>query len=152
MRSKSAAPKKKDTHVGVFLFWCGRRGSTRYRHPANGKAIRGSPAGLLDLTRFAQVEAASSNLPAAKFQKETPSFRMVFLFVIAHRFCYLYTPASQGKNVCKGCLSQGSRRHSTGFSPVEAMVYKKAARQQTLCQMASPQIFSFSVLNRYTAK
>ena len=78
--SKSDAPKKKDTHVGVFLFWCGRRGSTRYRHPANGKAIRGSPAGLLDLTRFAQVEAASSNLPAAKFQKETPSERMVFLF------------------------------------------------------------------------
>ena len=25
LRSKSAAPKKKDTHVGVFLFWCARR-------------------------------------------------------------------------------------------------------------------------------
>ena len=69
LRSKSAAPKKKDTHVGVFLFWSGRRGSTRYRHPTNGRAIRRSPAGPLDLTRFAPVEAASSSLPAA-FQKE----------------------------------------------------------------------------------
>ena len=69
LHSKSAAPKKKDTHVGVFLFWSGRRGSTRYRHPTNGRAIRRSPAGPLDLTRCAQVEAASSSLPAA-FQKE----------------------------------------------------------------------------------
>ena len=69
LRSKSAAPIKKGTHVGVFLFWSGRRGSPRYRHPTNGRAIRRSPAGPLDLTRFAQVEAASSSLPAA-FQKE----------------------------------------------------------------------------------
>ena len=41
------------------------------RHPANGIAIRRSPASPLDLTRFAQVEAASSNLPAA-FQKQNP--------------------------------------------------------------------------------
>ena len=76
LRSKSAAPKKKDTLVGVFLFWSGRRGSTRYRHPTNGKAIRGSPAGPLDLTRSAPVEAASSSSPSVKFQKKTPSFRM----------------------------------------------------------------------------
>ena len=69
LRSKSAAPKKKDTHVGVFLFWSGRRGSTRYRHPTNGRAIRRSPAGPLDLMRSAPVEAASSRLPAT-FQKE----------------------------------------------------------------------------------
>ena len=69
LRSKSAAPKKKDTHVGVFLFWSGRRGSTRYRHPTNGRAIRRSPAGPLDSTRFAPVEAACSSLPAT-FQKE----------------------------------------------------------------------------------
>ncbi len=42
---------------------------TRYRHPTNGGAIRRSPAGPLDLTRFAPVEAASSSLPAT-FQKE----------------------------------------------------------------------------------
>ena len=42
---------------------------TRYRHPTNGRAIRRSPAGPLDSTRFAPVEAASSRLPAA-FQKE----------------------------------------------------------------------------------
>ena len=50
-------------------FWSGRRGSTRYRHPTNGRAIRRSPAGPLDLTRCAPVEAASSSLPAT-FQKE----------------------------------------------------------------------------------
>ena len=50
-------------------FWSGRRGSTRYRHPTNGRAIRRSPAGPLDSTRFAPVEAASSSLPAT-FQKE----------------------------------------------------------------------------------
>ena len=41
------------------------------RHPANGTAIRRNPASPLDLTRFAQVEAVSSNLPAA-FQKQNP--------------------------------------------------------------------------------
>ncbi len=45
------------------------RGATRYRHPTNGRAIRRSPAGPLDLMRCAQVEPASSSLPAA-FQKE----------------------------------------------------------------------------------
>ena len=45
------------------------RGATRYRHPTNGRAIRRSPAGPLDLTRFAPVEATSSELPAT-FQKE----------------------------------------------------------------------------------
>ena len=67
--AKVLLQKKKDTHMGVFLFWSGRRGSTRYRHPTNGRAIRRSPAGPLDSTRCAQVEAASSSLPAA-FQKE----------------------------------------------------------------------------------
>ena len=33
-----------------------------------------------DTTVSAEEYAASSNQPAAKFQKETPSFRMVFLF------------------------------------------------------------------------
>ena len=45
------------------------RGATRCRHPPNGRAIRRSPAGPLDLLRFAPVEAACSSLPAA-FQKE----------------------------------------------------------------------------------
>ena len=68
--SLPAAFQKENTILtdGVS-FWSGRRGSTRYRHPTNGRAIRRSPAGPLDLTRCAQVEAASSSLPAA-FQKE----------------------------------------------------------------------------------
>ena len=70
LRSKSAASKKEETHECVsLLFWSGRRGSTRCRHPTNGRAIRRSPAGPLDLMRFAPVEAASSSLPAV-FQKE----------------------------------------------------------------------------------
>ena len=68
--SLPAAFQKENTILtdGVS-FWSGRRGSTRYRHPTNGRAIRRSPAGPLDLTRSAPVEAASSSLPAA-FQKE----------------------------------------------------------------------------------
>ena len=67
--AKVLLQKRKTPRMGVFLFWSGRRGSTRYRHPTNGRAIRRSPAGPLDLTRFAPVEAASSSLPAT-FQKE----------------------------------------------------------------------------------
>ena len=67
--AKVLLQKRKTPRMGVFLFWSRRRGSTRYRHPTNGRAIRRSPAGPLDLTRCAQVEAASSSLPAA-FQKE----------------------------------------------------------------------------------
>ena len=62
------------------------------RHPANGIAIRRNPASPLDLTRFAQVEAVSSNLPAA-FQKQNPipsdgvlfcDYPQVLLFAPSH--------------------------------------------------------------------
>ena len=68
--SLPAAFQKENTILtdGVS-FWSGRRGSTRYRHPTNGRAIRRSPAGPLDLTRSAPVEAACSRLSAV-FQKE----------------------------------------------------------------------------------
>ena len=49
LRSKSAAPKKKDTHVGVFLFWCGRRDS----NPHTTKA-----------TEPKSVESTNSTTPA----------------------------------------------------------------------------------------
>ena len=39
LRSKSVAPKKKDTHVGVFLFWSGRRGSNSLPRPWQGRAL-----------------------------------------------------------------------------------------------------------------
>ena len=39
LRSKSAAPKKKDTHMGVFLFWSGRRGSNSLPRPWQGRAL-----------------------------------------------------------------------------------------------------------------
>ncbi|MDR3896317.1 MAG: hypothetical protein Q3X80_04530, partial [Oscillospiraceae bacterium] len=50
--------------------WSGRRGSNSLPGiPRMAVAIRRSPASPLDLTRFAQVEAESSGLPAT-FQEE----------------------------------------------------------------------------------
>lgn len=53
--------------------WCfgsGRRGSNSLPGiPRMAVAIRRSPASPLDLTCFAQVEAATSSLPAVSFQK-----------------------------------------------------------------------------------
>ena len=101
LRSKSAAPKKKDTHVGVFLFWSGRRGATRYRHPTNGRAIRRSPAGPLDLTRFAPVEAASSSLPAA-FQKENTILTDGVSFCDCPQVLLSALPPTARKGECEG--------------------------------------------------
>ena len=57
VRAKSA---KKTPPFG-WCFWSGRRGSNSLPGiPRMAVAIRGSPASPLDLTRFAQVEAASS--------------------------------------------------------------------------------------------
>ena len=84
--AKVAAPKRKTIltdgvsfcdcpQVSLFVRLAYRKSEkrnearTRYRHPTNGRAIRRSPAGPLDSTRFAPVEAASSSLPAT-FQKE----------------------------------------------------------------------------------
>ena len=87
--------------MGVFLFWSGRRGSTRYRHPTNGRAIRRSPAGPLDLTRSAPVEAASSSLPAA-FQKENTILTDSVSFVTGCRFCCPHPYTSQGRGSVRG--------------------------------------------------
>ena len=72
LRSKIAAPKKYDHPKGGRIFLeRATRLELASRHPANGITIRRNPASPLNLTRFAQVEAASSTLPAA-FQKEKP--------------------------------------------------------------------------------
>ncbi len=65
------AHSKKKHHPNGWCFFLERatRLELASRHPANGTAIRRNPASPLNLTRFAQVEAVSSNLPAA-FQKE----------------------------------------------------------------------------------
>ena len=53
--------KKNDHPLGGRFFWSGRRGSNPLPGiPRMAVAIRRSPASPLDLTRFAQVEAASS--------------------------------------------------------------------------------------------
>ena len=61
--------KKITTQMGGD-FWSGRRGSNSLPSiPRMAVAIRRSPASPLDLTCFAQVEAATSSLPAVSFQK-----------------------------------------------------------------------------------
>ena len=67
----AACHKKQDHPKGGLVFLeRATRLELASRHPTNGRAIRGNPASPLDLTRFAQVEAASSNPSAAIFQKE----------------------------------------------------------------------------------
>ena len=77
------------------------RGATRCRHPTNGRAIRRSPAGPLDLTRSAPVEAASSSLLAA-FQKENTILTDSVSFVTGCRFCCPHPYTSQGRGSVRG--------------------------------------------------
>ena len=61
----------------VVFFWSGRRGSNSLPGiPRMAVAIRRSPASPLNLTRFAQVEAASSPVLRHISKKNTPSCRM----------------------------------------------------------------------------
>ena len=81
LRSKSGAPKKTTTLWVVAFFWSGRRGSNSLPGiPRMAVAIRRSPASPLDLTRFAQVEAASSPVLRHIPKKNTPSCRMGYSF------------------------------------------------------------------------
>ena len=77
------------------------RGSTRCRHPTNGRAIRRSLAGPLDLTRSAPVEAACSRLPAV-FQKENTILTDGVSFVTGCRFCCPHPYTSQGRGSVRG--------------------------------------------------
>ena len=83
------------------------RGATRCRHPTNGRAIRRSPAGPLDLTRSAPVEAASSSLLAA-FQKENTILTDSVSFVTGCRFCCPHPYTSQGRGSVRGEPLTGS--------------------------------------------
>ena len=121
LRSKSAAPKKKDTHVGVFLFWSGRRGSTRYRHPTNGRAIRRSPAGPLDSTRFAPVKAASSSLPAT-FQKENTILTDGVSFCDCPQVLLSALPHIARKGECEGGTFDGFP-HSRSITRPQATTF-----------------------------
>ena len=97
-------------------FWSGRRGSTRYRHPTNGRAIRRSPAGPLDSTRFAPVEAASSSLPAT-FQKENTILTDGVSFWSGRRGSTRYRHPTNGRAIRR---SPAGPLDSTRFAPVEA--------------------------------
>ena len=97
-------------------FWSGRRGSTRYRHPTNGRAIRRSPAGPLDLMRFAPVEAASSSLPAA-FQKENTILTDGVSFWSGRRGSTRYRHPTNGRAIRR---SPAGPLDLMRFAPVEA--------------------------------
>ena len=83
------------------------RVATRYRHPTNGRAFRRSPAGPLDSTRFAPVEAACSRLPAV-FQKENTILTDGVSFVTGCRFCCPHPYTSQGRGSVRGKPLTGS--------------------------------------------
>ena len=73
--------KKITTQMGGDL-WSGRRGSNSLPSiPRLADAIRRNPASPLDLTRFAQVEAASLTLPAGKFPKNKRHTFVCLLFL-----------------------------------------------------------------------
>ena len=91
--------KKITTQMGGDL-WSGRRGSNSLPGiPRMAVAIRRSPASPLDLTRFAQVEAASSPVLRHIPKRIPHPVGWGILFVIAHRFCCAcnqrYVAASQ---------------------------------------------------------
>ena len=115
--SLPAAFQKENTILtdGVS-FWSGRRGSTRYRHPTNGRAIRRSPAGPLDLTRCAPVEAASSSLPAA-FQKENTILTDGVSFWSGRRGSTRYRHPTNGRAIRR---SPAGPLDLTRCAPVEA--------------------------------
>ena len=79
--------KKITTQMGGDL-WSGRRGSNSLPGiPRMAVAIRRSPASPLDLTRFAQVEAASSPVLRHIPKRIPHPVGWGILFVIAHHFC-----------------------------------------------------------------
>ena len=65
VRAESA---KKTPPFGC-VFGAGDEARTRYRHPTNGCRHSQEPCLTSDQTCFAQVEAATSSLPAVSFQK-----------------------------------------------------------------------------------
>ena len=87
--------KKITTQMGGDL-WSGRRGSNSLPGiPRMAVAIRRSPASPLDLTRFAQVEAASSPVLRHIPKRIPHPVGWGILFVIAHRFCCLLITSSK---------------------------------------------------------
>ena len=90
----------------VFLYFSrsaqqNRRGSNSLPGiPRMAEPFAGALPSPLDLTRCAQVEAASSTLPAA-FQKEKPP-KGWFFSVITLRFCCSHPRISQGRGSVRG--------------------------------------------------
>ena len=111
-----------------FFFRNGRRGSNSLPGiPRMAVAIRRNPASPLDLTRFAQVEAASSTVLRHISKKNTPSCRMGCSFWSGRRGSAEAPPAAdkarrfQGSVPAVGC---GSRRQPADTT-VSAEAHKK---------------------------
>ena len=119
-------PKRNTILPDGVSFWSGRRGSTRYRHPTNGRAIRRSPAGPLDLTRSAPVEAACSRLPAV-FQKENTLLTDSVSFVTGCRFCCPHPYTSQGRESVRGEPLTGSPTRVQSPARRQPLLHSKSA-------------------------
>ena len=102
------------------------RGATRCRHPTNGRAIRRSPAGPLDLTRSAPVEAACSRLPAV-FQKENTLLTDSVSFVTGCRFCCPHPYTSQGRESVRGEPLTGSPTRVQSPARRQPLLHSKSA-------------------------
>ena len=102
------------------------RGATRCRHPTNGRAIRRSPAGPLDLMRFAPVEAACSRLPAV-FQKENTLLTDSVSFVTGCRFCCPHPYTSQGRESVRGEPLTGSPTRVQSPARRRPLLHSKSA-------------------------
>ena len=96
-RGSLAALPRRDTHTGTKT--C--RGSTRYRHPTNGRAIRRSPAFTSGFDAL-RAGRGSEFHPARGIPKRKTTQRVVFLFVITLRFCCSHPRISQGRGSVRG--------------------------------------------------
>ena len=100
--AKSRLQKNTTTLWVVVFFWSGRRGSNSLPGiPRMAVAIRRSPASPLDLTRFAQVEAASPSLPAT-FQKENTILTDGVSFCDCPQVLLSALPPTARKGECEG--------------------------------------------------
>ena len=103
------------------------RGSTRCRHPTNGRAFRRSPAGPLDLTRSAPVEAACSRLPAT-FQKENTILTDGVSFCDCPQVLLSALPPTARKGECEGGTFDGFP-HSRSITRPQATDFAQQNRR-----------------------
>ncbi len=123
------AESAKKTPPFGWCFWSGRRGSNSLPGiPRMAVAIRRNPASPLDLTRFAQVEAASSPVLRHISKKNTPSYRMGYSFCDCPQVLLSALPPTARKGECEGGTFDGFP-HSRSITRPQATTFA----QQKCC-------------------